>query len=52
MDAEPTPDGRPEYPDAAGYPDGEGTLDEGTGAFKEPELPEIEEFDEPDARDE
>ncbi|MGO4300187.1 hypothetical protein [Leifsonia sp. RAF41] len=22
-----------EYPDDAGYPDGEGTLDEGTGAF-------------------
>lgn len=22
-----------EYPDEAGYPDGEGTLDEGTGAF-------------------
>lgn len=24
-----------EYPDEAGYPDGEGTLDEGTGAFRE-----------------
>ncbi len=23
-----------EYPDEAGYPDGEGTLDEGTGAFR------------------
>ncbi|MDR6970530.1 hypothetical protein [Leifsonia shinshuensis] len=23
-----------EYPDDAGYPDGEGTLDEGTGAFQ------------------
>lgn len=23
-----------EYPDDAGYPDGEGTLDEGTGAFR------------------
>jgi hypothetical protein len=27
---------RMEYPDEAGYPDGEGTLDEGTGAFREP----------------
>jgi hypothetical protein len=26
-----------EYPDEAGYPDGEGTLDEGTGAFHEEE---------------
>lgn len=24
-----------EYPDEAGYPDGEGTLDEGTGAFRD-----------------
>jgi len=24
-----------EYPDEAGYPDGEGTLDEGTGVFRE-----------------
>lgn len=23
-----------EYPDDAGYPDGEGTLDEGTGAYR------------------
>lgn len=28
--------GRIEYPDEAGYPDGEGTLDEGTGAFRAP----------------
>ncbi|WP_348788424.1 hypothetical protein [Leifsonia sp. NPDC080035] len=26
-------DGSVEYPDEAGYPDGEGTLDEGTGAY-------------------
>ncbi|MFF2053314.1 hypothetical protein ACFVU2_17065 [Leifsonia sp. NPDC058194] len=26
-----------EYPDEAGYPDGEGTLDEGTGAFRAPD---------------
>ena len=26
--------GTGEYPDDAGYPDGEGTLDEGTGAFR------------------
>ena len=24
-----------EYPDDAGYPDGEGTLDEGTGAYRD-----------------
>ncbi|UAJ78512.1 hypothetical protein IT072_14810 [Leifsonia sp. ZF2019] len=28
-----------EYPDEAGYPDGEGTLDEGTGAFRAPGAP-------------
>lgn len=28
------PSDRSEYPDDAGYPDGEGTLDEGTGAFR------------------
>ena len=27
---------RSEYPDDAGYPDGQGTLDEGTGAFRGP----------------
>jgi hypothetical protein len=26
-----------EFPDAAGYPDGVGTLDEGTGAFGAPD---------------
>lgn len=54
-----------EYPDEAGYPDGEGTLDEGTGAFRdEPEggveveveepqgIDQLDEFDGPDARDE
>ncbi|OJX72483.1 hypothetical protein [Leifsonia sp. 71-9] len=55
-----------EYPDEAGYPDGEGTLDEGTGAFREGdavsgvevevEVPQgvdqLDEFDGPDERDE
>lgn len=54
-----------EYPDEAGYPDGEGTLDEGTGAFHEEEdggavveveesqgIDQLDEFDGPDARDE
>ncbi len=54
-----------EYPDEAGYPDGEGTLDEGTGAFRagdetsgvdvEVEVPQgvdqLDEFDGPDERD-
>ncbi|WP_431247479.1 hypothetical protein [Leifsonia xyli] len=30
-----TPAGEPEYPDYAGYPDGQGTLDEGTGAYRD-----------------
>ena len=55
-----------EYPDEAGYPDGEGTLDEGTGAFREGDtvggveveveepqgIEQLDEFDEADARDE
>jgi hypothetical protein len=59
-------DDRFEYPDRAGYPDGEGTLDEGTGAFGSrgfsPQaadgdegddiVDELVEFDAPDARDE
>jgi hypothetical protein len=57
--------GGAEYPDEAGYPDGEGTLDEGTGAFRdeseggveveveEPQgVDQLDEFDRPDARDE
>ncbi|MBN9629129.1 hypothetical protein [Leifsonia sp. TF02-11] len=57
--------GGTEYPDEAGYPDGEGTLDEGTGAFhdeseggvevevEEPQgVDQLDEFDRPDARDE
>jgi hypothetical protein len=28
-----------EYPDEAGYPDGEGTLDEGSGAFRDTDRP-------------
>lgn len=57
--------GGTEYPDEAGYPDGEGTLDEGTGAFRdeseggveveveEPQgVDQLDEFDRPDARDE
>lgn len=46
-------DRRPdEYPDRAGYPDGEGTLDEGTGAFREPDLGDIEHFAMEDEEDE
>ncbi|MFJ3491537.1 hypothetical protein [Leifsonia aquatica] len=55
-----------EYPDEAGYPDGEGTLDEGTGAFREGDtvggveveveepqgIDQLDEFDAADARDE
>jgi hypothetical protein len=48
-----TADRRPEeYPDRAGYPDGEGTLDEGTGAFRGPDLGDIEEFAMQDEEDE
>ena len=39
-------DRRPdEYPDRAGYPDGEGTLDEGTGAYRGPDPDEVDDID-------
>jgi hypothetical protein len=34
-----------EYPDRAGYPDGEGTLDEGTGAYRGPDRDEVDDID-------
>lgn len=43
---------RMEYPDEAGYPDGQGTLDEGTGAFREPDLTELEDVADDDDEDE
>ena len=38
-----------EFPDTAGYPDGTGTLDEGTAS--EDIVDALEPFDEPDDRD-
>ncbi len=40
-----------EFPDEAGYPDGEGTLDEGTGAYKAPDLDDLAEFADQDEED-
>jgi hypothetical protein len=42
--------GEYEYPDEAGYPDGTGTLDEGTAGA--PDLSEVEHFAETDEEDE
>ncbi|MDN4613229.1 hypothetical protein P5G50_02085 [Leifsonia sp. F6_8S_P_1B] len=46
-------DRRPdEFPDRAGYPDGTGSLDEGTGAFGGADLGDLEEFAMEDEEDE
>ena len=50
-DTEPAPKAKPfvvEFPDEAGYPDGTGTLDEGSN---DAVVETLEEFDEPDNRD-
>lgn len=43
---------RDEYPDRAGYPDGTGSLDEGTSAFGGADLSDLEEFAMQDEEDE
>ncbi|WP_168770862.1 hypothetical protein [Orlajensenia flava] len=40
-----------EFPDQAGYPDGQGTLDEGTNDEATAETDEVEEFADTDERD-
>ncbi len=55
-DAEPAPKAKPfvvEFPDEAGYPDGTGTLDEGSNAAASDDavVEALQAFDEPDNRD-